>query len=318
VNYAALLFWSGLGLAVACCDAGGSADACGPGLEMCGQSCVTQGACSANFGGSNSGVGGATTKPVDTSTLTSPDCADSATASDVLADRYSGATITTATGKQYYLASNWWSKYDGQTISYEGLTFTIGNPRGVASTSNDPIGYPTMYIGTYSGHVNAKSNLPKQVSALTTVPTVFSTNAAEGRRDEYNAAYDVWFTPDETPLGSSQYAPPAGGAYLMVWMFKPSNRQPRGQVQRDNHAVTGVDGLTWSVWVDSTNPPCISYVSTTPIDGLVFDLNDFIQDSVTNKFGITSSMYLSVVFAGFEIWAGGDGLKVKNFCAQVN
>jgi hypothetical protein len=29
-------------------------------------------------------------------------------------------------------------------------------------------------------------------------------------------------------------------------------------------------------------------------------------------------MYLSIVFAGFEIWSGGDGLQDKQFCAAVN
>jgi hypothetical protein len=219
--------------------------------------------------------------------------------------------------KQYRLAANWWSKFDGQTIAYSGLSYTINNPNNVASADNNPIGYPTMYIGAYSGVDTTGSNLPKQVSALTSVPTVFSTNAAEGARDEYNAAYDVWFTPTGAKLGSSQYAPPQGGAYLMVWMFKPTNRQPRGGIRKSVQTVSGVSG-TWNVWVDNTNPPCISYVSINPINGLDFDLNAFIKDAVANNYGITNSMYLSVVFAGFEIWSKGDGLKVHNFCAKVN
>jgi hypothetical protein len=28
-------------------------------------------------------------------------------------------------------------------------------------------------------------------------------------------------------------------------------------------------------------------------------------------------MYLNIVFAGFEIWGGNDGLQVKQFCASV-
>jgi hypothetical protein len=59
-------------------------------------------------------------------------------------------------------------------------------------------------------------------------------------------------------------------------------------------------------------------VSTTPRNGLAFDLNAFIQHSVTNNYGLKSSMYLSVIFAGFEIWDGADGLQAKNFCAKVN
>ena len=83
--------------------------------------------------------------------------------------------------------------------------------------------------------------------------------------------------------------------------------------------MTGIPG-TWDVWVDTptAGPPCISYVSTTPRDSLSFDLNAFIQDSVQNAYGITSSMYLSIIFAGFEIWGGGDGIEVNRFCARVN
>jgi hypothetical protein len=81
--------------------------------------------------------------------------------------------------------------------------------------------------------------------------------------------------------------------------------------------VSGVSGK-WDVWVDPSNPPCISYVASEPIDGLDFDLNNFIQDAVAQSYGITNSMYLSIVFAGFEIWSGGDGLQDKQFCAAVN
>jgi hypothetical protein len=79
----------------------------------------------------------------------------------------------------------------------------------------------------------------------------------------------------------------------------------------------GVDGA-WDVWVDGSNPPFISYVRTSPVDGMDFGLNKFIQDSVKNNYGITNSMYLSVVFSGFEICGQGDGLSVDRFCAKVN
>ena len=59
-------------------------------------------------------------------------------------------------------------------------------------------------------------------------------------------------------------------------------------------------------------------MSANPIDGLAFDLNDFIQDAVTNQYGVTSSMYFSLVFGGFEILGGADGLQLKQFCASVN
>jgi len=41
------------------------------------------------------------------------------------------------------------------------------------------------------------------------------------------------------------------------------------------------------------------------------------QDSVTNGYGITSSMYLRIISGGFEIWGGADGLQANAFCASV-
>ena len=102
----------------------------------------------------------------------------------------------------------------------------------------------------------------------------------------------------------------------MVWLFKPSDRQPRGALEYPAQTVSGLPG-TWDVWVDHTNPPCISYVSTQPIEALEFDLNHVIQDSVKNGYGITDSMYLSIVFAGLEVWGGGDGLQIRKFCVNV-
>ena len=58
-------------------------------------------------------------------------------------------------------------------------------------------------------------------------------------------------------------------------------------------------------------------MSTTTLEKLDFDLNGFIKDSVSKGYGITNSMYLSVVFGGFEVWGGGDGLQVEAFCANV-
>jgi hypothetical protein len=218
--------------------------------------------------------------------------------------------------KTYVAQANWWHLFNQQTVAADGLSFSVANPAGAASSDNSPMGYPSFFIGSYAGRTSKASNLPKQVSALTNVYTVLSTNASSKGTSNYNVAYDVWFTATGAPLITSQGNPGAGGAYLMVWFFKPSNRQPRGSNAHPGQAVSGLPG-TWDVWVDPSNPPCISYVSTTPVDKLDYDLNSFIKDAVTKGYGITNSMYLSVIFGGFEIWGGGDGLQVNAFCANV-
>lgn len=273
---------------------------------------------STNAGGSTAADG---TKPASTEPpVSAENCADTASKPEVtITDRYGGANITVDGGtKTYRMATNWWHKFTDQTVDVKGLGFTVNNPSHVASTPTDgaPIGYPTIYIGTYAGATTVESNLPKQVSALSTVHTVFDTNSLSLDTANLNAAYDVWFTATSAPLPEDQYSPGPGGAFLMVWLFDPASRQPRGRNQHPAQTIAGVEG-TWDVWVDPSNPPCITYVRTEPLNSLAFDLNAFIKDSVTNSYGVTESMYLSVVFAGFEVWGGGDGLQLKQFCADV-
>ena len=259
--------------------------------------------------GGASGSGGSTTAPIA--------CNDVASLQRTLTAQYDGALLpVSGSSKQYYVHANWWYLFDGQTVQVDGLSYTLGNPTGAESGSNMPMGYPSFFIGSYSGHTTQGSNLPKQVSTLTEIPTILATNASRMGTSNYNATYDVWFTAGNSPLSSGQYSPGRGGAYLMVWLFKPSDRQPRGTIAVAETRVPGLPGK-WDVWIDRTDPLCISYVSSTPSERLDFDLNHVIQDSVQNGYGITSSMYLSIIFAGFEVWGGGDGLELKQFCADV-
>jgi cellulose 1,4-beta-cellobiosidase len=272
--------------------------------------------------GGSPGTGGVTPVPgTGGTTVTvppaSPNCTDVSSVIYSLTDKGSATLVAVAgSDKQYVAQSNWWNVFNKQTVAGNGLSFTVGNPAGAASSDDNPMGYPSLFIGSYAGRTSKGSNLPKQVSALTKVNTVFSTNALSMGTSNYNAAYDVWFTAASAPLASTQYNPGAGGAYLMVWLFNPAGRQPRGAKTYSRHTVSGLPG-TWDVWIDNTDPLCISYVSTSVLEKLDFDLNNFIQDSVSNRYGITSSMYLSIVFAGFEIWGGGNGLQAKAFCANV-
>ena len=256
---------------------------------------------------------------IDAGDLSKSICKDVGTGGREMRTRYDVATIPVAgTEKTYILHTNWWFEFDGQTVMYDGLSFTIGNPNNVdvGPAVGAPAGYPSIFIGSYSGHRSKESNLPIKVSNIDSVPTVFNTNGTKGGLENKNAAYDVWFTATGDILPSGQYNPGAGGAFLMVWMFDPPDRQPRGQNAHPGHPVEGIEG-SWDVWVHNTDPVCISYVSTTPLDDMEFDLNHFIRDAVENEYGITDEMYLSVIFAGFEIWGGANGLKLQRFCAEV-
>jgi hypothetical protein len=311
------------------CDCYGNGT-CDDGLVCRSNACVSL---SGGYGGSSTvpGTGGTQTVPGsggqstlpgsggNTVTLppASPNCTDVSSTSSSLTQQGSAAFLTVAeSDKQYVVQSNWWHLFKQQILAINGLSFTVLNPTGAASSDDNPMGYPSLFIGSYAGRTTKSSNLPKQVASLTKVNTVFSTNATSFGTSNYNAAYDVWFTATGAPLPATQYTPGPGGAYLMVWLFNPIDRQPRGAEAYARHVVAGISG-SWNVWIDNTDPPCISYVSTSGLGHLDFDLNAFIQDAVTNRYGVTPSMYLSIVFAGFEIWGGGNGLQAKAFCANV-
>jgi hypothetical protein len=259
------------------------------------------------------GTGGAGTGGTTATTPTGVDCTDTSAFTSLQMGPFVGTPIpVTGSTKQYRFISNWWGA--GQSNAKEqitGLGFTImGNS---TSTNDSPMGFPSIFIGNYNGASTPGSGLPKQVSALTSIPTIFSTNVATKGTSQYNATYDVWFTAGS---GGPTNDPGPGGAFLMVWQFKTSDRYPRGKLKLDGQIIPGVKGA-WSIWVDSTNPPCVSYVSSAMQADLSFDLVNFIQHAVKNGYGVTNNQYLNVIFAGFEVWGGGDGLQVKKYCANV-
>jgi cellulose 1,4-beta-cellobiosidase len=174
------------------------------------------------------------------------------------------------------------------------------------------VSYPSAFIGSNNSRNTAGANLPKQVSALGTIDTGFSHNAGSVS-GTYNAAYDVWFS---TGSGGDSGSP--SGGYLMVWLYDPDGAQPIGTRVDTNVSIDGASG-TYDIWFGQNGgKPCISYVRTATANSLKFDLNKFIQHAVGRGDSIQSSWYLTNVFAGFEIWSGGVGLKTTAFYALVN
>jgi len=222
-------------------------------------------------------------------------------------------------GHQYYVQVNEWNSTAAQTVEVGGdFFFKVSVQQGSASTGGGPTGYPSHFIGSNAGRTTVRSNLPKAVSALTSVPTSWTwEDTMNVPNSSYNAAYDVWFSSSASGDPDSVTAPTGG--YLMVWYHKPSDAQPIGSNMYPNITIPGVPG-TWNAWVGKNgSKPCISYVATSDVKSLSYDLNLFIQDAVKNRPGtIQSGWALTNVFAGFEIWRGGAGLQSTSFCAAVN
>jgi hypothetical protein len=236
-----------------------------------------------------------------------------------LRGRYESLTPT-VDGKQYFMQVNQWNSTATQIMAYGGdYFFKMTQQDASTATNGAPTGFPSMFIGANAGNMTVGSNLPMQVSAIAAVPTTWAWNdnglMADQTANIWNSTYDVWFSTN--PGGEPSEFAPSGG-YLMVWLYDPPAAQPIGRVTYSGVTIEGVDG-NWDIWVGTNSSrPCISYVRTEPSLVLSTDLNFFIRDAVDNRPNtILGDWYLSNVFIGFEIWAGGAGLETTAFCASV-
>jgi hypothetical protein len=257
-----------------------------------------------------------------------PVCTDSSPTSGMFTMPFDSKELIASTTKSYIVQANWSNQFADEAEDYSGLSFTVHNAKGASVNGSvdatgylPPMGYPSIFIGQFGTYKNPTkgSNLPILASAITSIPTTYATNSDSIGHSSYNATYELWFTPSGAALDSgSAFDPGMGGAYLEIWMFKPTDRQPRGT---DTGITRPIAGGLWEIWIDHDTQrlPTVSYVSTIPLSGIQFDLNAFIQDAIKNtNVGITSSMYLNVVFGGFGIWGGADGIELTQFCVHVN
>jgi hypothetical protein len=236
------------------------------------------------------------------------------------------AVVVGPNGRKLVVQNNGWGVPlvpNSQQLSYDNNSFTITSaPRG--GTSDVPLTFPSFYIGQ-SGFIDGRDaistrlddNMPIRIGQIQSVPTRFAHNA---NNVDANATYDVWFAAQPP---TAQYET-ATGAFLMVWTYKPGNRNAIGNQVR---TVT-IGGQQWSLFVGlrgsggaatgaDANAPVISYVKQgAPIPDYQFDLKDFIDDAVAGG-ELNGNFFLTDVFAGFEVWSGGQGLSVTNFEVEV-
>jgi hypothetical protein len=248
------------------------------------------------------------------------------------------AKVTGTDCKQYIVQNDNWGNKTGSTqiINFTGNSFTIQSSSG--SGSSAPASFPSIFVGQNGDTANGStlttdSSLPKQISSMTSVQTSFAWSGGSSGGD-FNATYDVWFNKTAT-LPTAAYNDAISG-FIMVWLYKPSGRQPIGSIKR----TASIANHKWDVWIgprgntsagtDDANRPVISYVAQdSPVSSLSFDLKNFIDDAVTNgasdmsaggtSQAFSNSWYLTDVFGGFEIWSGSaaTNLKASSFTCVV-
>lgn len=173
-----------------------------------------------------------------------------------------------------------------------------------------PVSYPSLIVGSSGGDGfgTSMSNLPRKIGDLGSVPTGWSWSTASGK---YNAAYDVWFNPNGADSGPGQRS------FIMIWLHAQNGPQPAGTPV----GTWSYAGVNWQIWEGTQHEgrPVRSYLAQSgPVTSLSFDLNAFIDHAVQNSNNFHPDLYLTNIFAGFEIWSGGQGLRTNNFCAEVH
>jgi len=212
---------------------------------------------------------------------------------------------TTTIGGRYTVMNNRWGTSAEQCINVTDSGFSITRQQGVGNTSGAPVSYPAVYYGCHYTKCSPGTNLPIQVSAISSANSSISYSYVSGAT--YDAAYDIWLDPSPRTDG-------VNAMEIMIWFNRQGSIQPIGSVV----GTTTIGGRSWEVWRGSNGANnVISYVAPSALASWNFSVLDFIND-VKNRGAITNSWYLTSIQAGFEPWIGGAGLAVNSFSATVN
>jgi hypothetical protein len=211
---------------------------------------------------------------------------------------------TTTIQGRYVVMNNRWGTSAQHCINVTGTGFSITRQDGTAATNGAPVSYPAVYYGCHYTVCSAGTNLPMQVSQISSATSSINYTFTGGT---YNASYDIWLDPSPRTNGVSAME-------IMIWFNRQGPIQPIGSPV----GTATVSGRTWEVWRGSNGMNnVISYVAPSAISSWNFSVLDFIND-VRNRGAITNSWYLTSIQAGFEPWQGGAGLVVNSFSAAVN
>ncbi|RKR90485.1 cellulose binding domain-containing protein [Micromonospora pisi] len=218
-----------------------------------------------------------------------------------ICEQYGSTTIQ----GRYVVQNNRWGTTAQQCINVTDTGFSVLSQQGSAPTNGAPVSYPSVYLGCHYGNCSPGTNLPMQVSRISSATSSINYTYVSGAT--YNASYDIWLDPTPKTTGVNQME-------IMIWFNRQGSIQPIGS--RTGSATVG--GRSWEVWTGNNGGNnVVSYVAPSAITSWNFSVLDFIND-VRNRGAITNSWYLTSVQAGFEPWQGGAGLGVNSFSAAVN
>jgi len=260
-------------------------------------------------------------------------CVDSEPADDIAAiaqaltsppqPSLNGSTCTNfgtifSSGNTYYVMNNVFNDAQGsQCITASGTGFTVTSANHNIATNGAPAAYTAFVRGCHFGTCTSGSNLPKVVSTIASVPSLFTVRTAG---TAWDAAYDIWF--DRAANTTTRN----NALEMMIWL-NSTGVQPIGS-QVDTVTLAGA---TWQVWyAPGASPPVITFrrQQTTTAMAL-FDIKEFMTDAISRNAGtgtkpangrpaLSTAWFMTSVQAGFELWKGGAGAAGSTFGVSVN
>jgi len=216
------------------------------------------------------------------------------------------AQFGSTTQGSYVVMNNRWGTSATQCINVTNNGFQIIQQDGTGNTSGAPVSYPAIYAGCHYSNCSPGTNLPMQISAISTANT--STTVSYPSSGTYDAAYDIWINPTTNVSGVQ-------ATEIMIWLNHTGSIQPIGS---DTGNVT-LGGHNWAVWVGNNGQNNVVSYQSAGITSFSADIKPFLLDAITRGGGFgNTSWYLTSIQMGFEPWIGGVGLAVNSFSATVS
>jgi endoglucanase len=223
-----------------------------------------------------------------------------------------------SSGNVYYVMNNVFNDAQGsQCITARGTGFTVTTANHNIATNGAPAAYTAFVRGCHFGTCTSGSNLPRVVSAITSVPSLFSVRPAG---TAWDAAYDIWF--DRAANTTTRN----NALEMMIWL-NSTGVQPIGS-QVDTATVAGA---TWQVWYAAgASPPVITFRRQQTTSSMpLFDIKAFMTDAMNRNAStgtrpangrpaLNTAWFMTSVQAGFELWKGGAGAAGTTFGVSVN
>jgi len=222
----------------------------------------------------------------------------------------STASATTTTGTLIEPHNNKYvsnGDYGIRSDDFGSLTILNNNgERGFTVTRSTASGprvtaYPNIFRGWQWG-VGTNGAWPLRISDAGTPRADFSVQ--QTWRGTYDASLDIWFS--TYPNKTTQ----ANGAEIMIFLSHPHVFTAGKKIRVDgtdwymNEWKTKGHGVTW---------PLIIFTHATQISSVKgLKLNPFFRIAEAHKW-LKPSWYWTGIDAGFELWKGGEGLRVTNF-----